>query len=394
MRLFIIRYNEIGLKSNNRSFFEDALMAHLRSEGGDGLRVNKIRGRIFARIPEENAETFRESLSRIPGIHSFSPAWELPVDMGEWKEFAWKNLKPRLAEGRAIPFRVTAQRSDKKFPMTSPEINTELGGEMVLRAGEKALSVSLKEPEINIGLEVYKGSSAMYFDTTSGLGGLPVGTAGKLLLLLSGGIDSPVAGYRMIRRGCRTDMIFFENRVFLGRKAHGKVCRLARRLSLYQREANLFVVPFADVQVAVRDNCDERYRVLLYRRLMLRIAQKVAERGGHLGLVTGENLGQVASQTLENMAAVESVTNLNVYRPLIADDKNDIVADAEKIGSFDISIEEAPDCCTVFMPRRPATRASIEQLDTQEQKLDIDALVDGALEKMEVLRDRENFAAD
>ena len=323
-------------------------------------------------------------LHYVAGLHSFSHAHPTDLDLEALKLAAEQALE-RSWKGRDhLRFRITTRRSNKKFPHRTVEVNEKVGSHLLEKHGSERLTVNLTQPEVDITLELQQERAMVYEGLESGMGGLPVGTGGRLLCLLSGGIDSPVAAYQMLRRGCEVDHIFFENRVFLGRAAYDKVHRLGQVLSRYQAKVRLHVVPFSDIQVAIRDHCSDRNRVVLYRRFMYRMAAEVAKQKGYLGLVNGECLGQVASQTLENIHAADMVADSCIYRPLISMDKVDIMRIARRIETYNISIEDAPDCCSVFMPRRPITRAKVEWLEEDEAKLDMEALVGEALEKMSV----------
>lgn len=381
----VVRYDEIGLKGQNRSFFEKALVDNLKSALCKDWQahVSKIRGRILIDAPEKYIDEIIKKAAHVPGVHSLSHGDRLERDMEVWKSHALKKLKT-WTKKFPVSFRITCKRSDKTFPQTSAEINAIIGAHLIDAMGSDQLNVQLKDPEVNIHLDIYGRFAVMFADHIPGPGGLPVGTAGDVLCLLSGGIDSPVAAYQMMRRGCRVHHVFFENRTFLGRAAYHKVEMLAKILNEIQLGSRLMVVPFSDIQVAIRDHCSSKNRVILYRRFMFRIAEALLREHRYKGLVTGECLGQVASQTLENMAAVDTVVGCPIYRPLIASDKIDIQNCAKKIGTYETSIVDAPDCCSVFMPKRPVTRARVELLERDEQKLDVSELEAKALENCEV----------
>ncbi|MBF0243746.1 MAG: tRNA 4-thiouridine(8) synthase ThiI [Planctomycetes bacterium] len=384
--IFLLRYDEIALKGRNRSHFEQALVKHLRwALYGSRPKISRIRGRILLEVEPGQEGSAREVIARIPGISNFSEGSRCGSDLETLKEKTLESFGQFWNRSDPVRFRISANRSDKTYPLKSTELNVALGSAVIGHFGGEKIHVSLNEPDFDIGIEIHKSGAFIYNGRTPGTGGLPVGTAGRVLCLLSGGIDSPVAAWRMMRRGCEVDYVFFENRPFLGRAAALKVMRLAELLARFQFRARLFIVPFADIQVAIRDLCQEKHRVVLYRRFMMRIANRILERGQHLGLVTGESLGQVASQTLENMAATDILAAAPVYRPLVAMDKLDIIKFARQIGSFDISIESAPDCCAVFMPQKPATRAKIEWLEEDEKKLDTEGLITAALDAVETI---------
>jgi tRNA uracil 4-sulfurtransferase len=385
--LYLLRYDEIGLKGGNRKLFEERLASHVREsvKGCGKLKVRRIQGRIIIDGDFERVEELEERLGKIPGLHSFSRGYHCELELEALKIAACEALRRSWDGKTPVTFRISTRRSNKKFPLRAVEVNVEVGAHLVRTFGQDLLKVKLENAEVDISLELQKQGAVVYEGLKKCIGGLPVGSAGRVLCLLSGGIDSPVAAFQMMRRGCWVDYIFFENRVFLGRAAYDKVVRLAKVLGSFQSRARLFVVPFSNIQVAIRDACTDRHRVVLYRRFMYRIADRVAKDHKLLGLVNGECLGQVASQTLENIQAVNQVVESCVYRPLISMDKVQIMQTSRAIGTFDISIEDAPDCCSVFMPAKPATRTKISWLKEDESKLDVEKLVSEAIENMELL---------
>ena len=388
-KIYIIRYSEIGLKGKNRYVFEDQLLKNIKKALKNKLEdfeCIKIRGRILLTINNSDAEEIVNStLPLIAGIHSFSCGEKVEENIEIWKEKCVELFKREWDGKSEVRFRISCVRSKKSFPQKSSDINAILGAECIQTFGADKLKVNLKNPQIDIGLEINQDGSIVYTGSTPGLGGLPVGTAGRVLCLLSGGLDSPVAAFHMMRRGCIVNYVFFENRTFLGRAAYDKVVRLAELLSPFQTKVKLHIVPFSEIQVDIRDKCEPKNRVVLYRRFMYRIAEKIMHKFDMLGLVTGENLGQVASQTLENIRSVDTVVNSVVYRPLISFDKQQIVDTARQIGTYETSIEEAPDCCSVFMPKRPTTRSIISKLEEDESILEVEELENKAIETMEVL---------
>ena len=383
--LYLLRYDEIGLKGGNRKLFEERLANHVRESirNCGKLKVRRVQARLLIEGEVERVEELEWRLVRIAGLHSFSRGYPCDLEIEALKKAALEALERSWDGQKTVTFRITTKRSNKAFPLRGMEVNVLVGNHLVQRYGQELLKVKLEEPEIEICLELQYHGAVVYQGLTKCIGGLPVGSAGRVLCLLSGGIDSPVAAYQMMRRGCQVDYIFFENRVFLGRAAFDKVQRLAAALGNYQPRARLFVVPFSNIQVAIRDHCTDRHRVVLYRRFMYRIADRVAIDNELLGLVNGESLGQVASQTLENIQAVNSVVKTCVYRPLICMDKVQIMQTSREIDAFDISVEDAPDCCAVFMPAKPITRAKISWLEEDERKIDVNALIEDALKGME-----------
>ncbi|MFQ5481309.1 MAG: tRNA uracil 4-sulfurtransferase ThiI [Nitrospinaceae bacterium] len=383
----LVRYDEIGLKGKNRRFFIDKLRGNIRARMGgfQEVRVDAPHGRVFLECAADDADEIAQRLQRVPGIASLSVGRTVEPDFDEMARLGTAWITPRLQEGRGLTFRVRTRRADKTFPGTSMDIDREVGGRILEGLREKGLEVSLGKPDFTLEIEIGAQRTVMFSQRIPGLGGLPVGSAGDALGLLSGGIDSPVAMFQIMRRGCRVHAVFFDNQPFMGRGGYDKVVRLCRLLGRYQEGARLFVVPFEDIQVAIRDHCRPANRVVLYRRMMYRIAQSIAQRHRCLALVTGESLGQVASQTLENLDAVSRVVAGSVFRPLIGLDKQEIIRQARSIGAYEISIEPHPDCCSVFMPNRPATRARIPELEDDETRYPWAALMEEALDRMETL---------
>ncbi len=386
-RTLVIRYDEIGLKGKNRRFFIDRLRQNIRFrlKGLDGVSINVPHGRILLECDEDQADELVRRLGFVPGIASLSvgvmmePELELIAQKGiEW-------ISPLLDSNPALKFCVRTKRSHKGFALTSSEVDHAVGGQIMQALSERGLCVNIGRPDFKLEIEIGMNHTVVFKDRVPGLRGLPVGSAGKVLGLLSGGIDSPVAMYRLLRRGCRVHGVFFDNKPYMGQGGYNKVLRLCGVLNRYQESMRLRVVPFEDIQVAIRDHCRPANRVVLYRRMMYRIAQAIADAEGYKALVTGESLGQVASQTLENLDAVSRVVDCSVFRPLIGMDKNEIITESKTIGTYDISIEAQPDCCSVFMPDRPATKAKIHELENDETRYPWQDLMQEALGKMEVL---------
>lgn len=390
-RTLLIRYDEIGLKGKNRRFFIDRLRQNIRAriKGLDGISISVPHGRILMECDESQADELVRRLGFVPGIASLSVGvmMEPELDAIAQKGIEW--ISPLLESNPALKFCVRTKRSHKGFSYTSNEVDHKVGGQIMQALSERGLSVSIDRSDFKLEIEIGMNHTVVFQNRVPGLGGLPVGSAGKVLGLLSGGIDSPVAMYRLIKRGCRVHAVFFDNRPYMGQGGYDKVIRLCGILNRYQESMRLRVVPFENIQVAIRDHCRPENRVVLYRRMMYRIAQAIADAEGYKALVTGEALGQVASQTLENLDAVSRVVDQSVFRPLIGMDKNEIIKESKKVGTYDISIEAQPDCCSVFMPDRPATKAKIVELENDETRYPWQDLMQEALEKIEVLDPEE-----
>ncbi len=388
-RTVLIRYDEIGLKGRNRKFFEKCLLRNIKRvlSGTDDIDYRSPRGRIFLDIPSSFAPECTARLKTVPGIASFSIGISMAPDFDAISVLGIQWIEPRLeSSGNSLKFCVKTRRSEKSFPKTSPEVNFEVGSRIMKQLSSRGLTVNIKEAEYVLEIEIGSSETVVFDNREPGLRGLPVGSSGNVLCLLSGGIDSPVSAFMMACRGCRVHFVFFDNQPFLGRGGYDKVLILAKKINHFQTRGTLFVVPFQDVQAAIRDHCNEENRVVLYRRMMYRIAAEIADRQGSLALVTGESLGQVASQTLENLAAVSCVTSVSVFRPLIGMNKESIISRAKEIGTYEVSIVPQPDCCSVFMPKNPVTRSKIPFLERDEEKIPWKELCDDALAKMEIIK--------
>ena len=394
MLTFIIHYNEIGLKGKNREWFEKILVRNIREklkkEGWSDFEVQRIFGRIVLKFSKvKNTDISAEKkvkkiLGSIFGIANFSPAEEVSQEMKVLKKACWNFLKDK----RFKTFRITTQRSNKNFPMTSEEINREVGGYIFDKLVEKKLKpkVSLKNPDEECRIEIVEKRAFIYATKCVGLGGMPVGTSGKALAMLSGGIDSPVAGYYGLKRGVKMDFIHFHSLPYTSTASNEKVEALAKKLLQFQINAKIFMVPFAKIQQEIVMKCPEKLRVIMYRRLMLRIAEKIAGREKYLALYSGESVAQVASQTLENILATNDAVNITVLRPLCGFDKSEIIARAQKIGTYEISILPHEDCCTRFVPKHPETRADLSAVRKAEKELDLEKIIREAIEGTEVVK--------
>jgi len=387
-RTVLIRYDEIGLKGGNRKYFEKCLLRNIKRvlSGSDDILYRSPRGRILLDISSSFAQDCTAQLKTVPGIASFSIGISMTPDFEAISALGVEWITPRLESGGSMKFCVKTRRSAKSFPQTSPEVNFEVGSRIMKQLSSKGLTVNINEAEYILEIEIGRLETVVFDNREPGLPGLPVGSSGNVLCLLSGGIDSPVSAYMMACRGCRVHFVFFDNQPFLGRGGYDKVLSLAKKINRFQTRGTLFVVPFQDMQSAIRDHCNEENRVVLYRRMMYRIAGEIADRYNFMALITGESLGQVASQTLENLAAVSCVTPLSVFRPLIGMNKESIINKAIEIGTYETSIEPQPDCCSVFMPDNPATRSKIPWLERDEEKFPWQELSQDALAKMEIIK--------
>jgi thiamine biosynthesis protein ThiI len=378
MNAIVIHYKELALKGRNRPWFVKQLVRNLRVAVG-GLDVRSIRS-VMGRIEIELAETvgspstwndLRDRIRRVFGIANFSCAGRAPLDFPPLASA----ILTDLADTETPSFRVSARRADKRLPFTSPQIEREVGG-LIKQA--KGWRVDLEDPALTIHLEMLPEHAFYYFGKEPGAGGLPTGSGGRVACLLSGGIDSPVAAYRMMRRGCSVLFIHFHSYPILSRASQEKVREIAALLTRYQLRSRLMLVPFGALQQQVLLGVAPELRVVIYRRLMLRIAETLARAWRARALVTGEVVGQVASQTLENLTAIAEATTMQVLRPLIGMDKDEIIAQAERLGTFPISIIPDQDCCQLFTPRHPATRARLEHIEEAERALPVTDMVNAA----------------
>lgn len=376
-RSFLCHYHEIALKGKNRRFFERVLRDNIQKalKGLDYAGVRRRYGRIQVLLkPDSPDEEIGRRLGRVFGIINFSRAWSCPPEL----ETVGRDLLDLIRERDFKTFKIHARRADKSFPIPSPEVNRRLGALVVQELGKK---VQLDDPDLTCYVHFLDRQTQLYFDRTRGAGGLPVSTGGKVAVLLSGGIDSPVAAYRIMRRGCRALFVHFHSYPHTSLEAQEKVRDLVRTLTTYQYRSHLYLVPFAEVQRQIVALTPTSTRVLLYRRMMVRIAERIAAREKALALVTGESIGQVASQTLENIRTISEAASRPILRPLIGMDKEEIIDQGRALGTFQTSIESDDDCCSLFVPRRPETRSTVSQLRDCEEALDIPALIQLALEE-------------
>ena len=374
--LIIARYHEIALKGRNRPFFVDKLARNLRRATSDlGGKVQILAGRVGIEVPDETPwETTRERISNVFGIANFSRTHAVPLDLPALEQAVVASLAGRPFTS----FRITTRRSYKNFPMNSGDIDRALGAAVQKATGVR---VSLEEPELTVFVEVLRDRILYSFERCPGAGGFPVGSSGRVMALLSGGIDSPVAVWRLMKRGCIVVPVHFHAFPLQDHTTIDKVTELARILTRYQFKTRLLLVPFAEAQQSIVASCPAPLRVVLYRRFMVRIAEALAERNRAKALVTGESLGQVASQTLDNVAAIDEAARLPILRPLIGMDKEEITREARRIGTFEVSTLPDQDCCQLFVPRSPATAARVDELHAAESALDVAGLVEAAVEQ-------------
>lgn len=380
--IILIKYGEIILKGLNRHIFEDKLVGNIKKAVGDSAHVYKSLATIYAE-PREDAD-IDELIAKIRnvfGIVSIARAAVCEKELSDICAAAAEYLKDELS--RVKTFKVETKRADKKYPLKSPQISAEVGG--ALLDAFKNLSVDVKNPDLIVNVEVRESAAYIYGGRIRGRGGMPTGTAGKAMLLLSGGIDSPVAGYMIAKRGATLEGIHFFSHPFTSELAKQKVLDLARELKGFTGSLRVHIVPFTQPQLQMREKCPAEHLTLIMRRMMMMIASEIAKKQGALCLVTGESLGQVASQTMEALAVTDDAASLPCFRPVIGMDKEDIVAIARDIGTFETSILPYEDCCTIFVPKHPTTRPKLEKILASEALLDVETLVRDAVEGTEVV---------
>lgn len=381
-KVIIVRYCEIHLKGKNRGYFEKVFMANLeRALTGIRHEIRKPSGRyIVENFDQERTDEILEKLSKVFGTHTLSAAYKVPADI----ETIYETVKLIAPAGGT--FKVITNRAAKSFPLHSMEVNSEIGGRLL--QDNPNLKVDVHAPQHEICIDIRENGDALVFSRhIKGAGGMPVGTSGKGILLLSGGIDSPVAGHMIAKRGMVLDGLHFHSYPYTNMQAREKVEQLAHILSGYTGGMNLHVVSVTHIQEAIHKNCPEEMMITLLRRFMMRIAERLAERVGGQCIVTGESLGQVASQTIEGMTSSGSVVKkLPILRPLVGFDKTEIIERAREIGTFETSILPYEDCCTVFLPKHPLIRPKMEDVLRAEARLDVEKLIEEAFETLETLR--------
>ena len=382
-RVIIIRYSEIYLKGKNRGFFERAFETNLRRalESFEAELIKNSGRYLVQNFPEYQTEEIVEKLKKVFGLHTLSVAYETTSDMDSIFEAA------KLVARTEGTFKVESHRGDKKYPLTSVEISKTLGG-LLLDYAKGGLKVDVHKPSFTVRVDIRENGKALVFgEFIEGANGMPVGTAGKGLLLLSGGIDSPVAGHMMAKRGLKVDCLHFHSYPYTNMQAKEKVVDLAKILSEYTCGTNLYTVKVTHIQEAIHEKCREDFMITLLRRFMYRIAERHAMRIGAQCIITGESLGQVASQTIEGMTSSNSVVEqLPVLRPLVGFDKNEIIDRSVKMGAYETSILPFEDCCTVFLPEFPVIRPKMSDILREEAKLDIEVLIAEAFESVEKIK--------
>ncbi|ADU74215.1 thiamine biosynthesis protein ThiI [Acetivibrio thermocellus AD2] len=385
-KVILVRYGEILLKGLNRPIFEDKLMSNIKRaiHKLGKVRITKSQARIYIEPLEENYD-FDEALkllSKVFGIVSVSTVWKIDSDFECIKENSVKMVKDLINREGYKTFKVETKRGNKRFPMDSPEISRQLGGYILRNVPE--LSVDVKNPDFILYVEV-REFTYIYSEIIQAVCGMPLGSNGKAVLLLSGGIDSPVAGWMIAKRGVEIEAVHFYSYPYTSERAKEKVIELTKILATYCQKINLHIVPFTEIQLEINEKCPHEELTIIMRRAMMRIAEIIANKTGALALVTGESVGQVASQTIQSLVVTNAVVSLPVFRPLIGMDKNEVVDIAKKIGTFETSILPYEDCCTVFVAKHPTTKPKLERIQLSESRLNMEELINKAVENTEVL---------
>lgn len=381
--VILIKNGELALKGLNRMTFEDMLIKNLKHRlwGMGEISVRKAQSTIYIE-PKSDDYPFKdalEAMKQVFGIAAFTRAVRVEKNIDEILSVAPEYLAERLKNAKT--FKVESKRADKSFPLTSPEISRELGGAILQKYPH--LSVDVHNPDEIVNVEIRDYGAYIHGQQLKGAGGMPVGSAGRAQVLISGGIDSPVAAYMMAKRGVELNAVHFASPPYTSPRAEQKVMKLLKKVSCYSGAIRVGVVPFTEIQELIGEKCQEEYFTLIMRRFMMRIAERLARKRNCLALVTGESVGQVASQTMHALAVTDAVVNMPVFRPVIGMDKEEIIRISRKIDTFTTSIEPYEDCCTVFTPKHPRTRPAIAAVEEAESMLNIEELVEKAVEGTE-----------
>lgn len=381
-KVILVRYGEIHLKGKNRWMFDDMLLENMKHATKDfNVKIERVSGRYLVKGYKESKEkALIARLENVAGLYSVSPAIEFPHDQNTLKQVALDLVKEYSGT-----FKVETNRADKTYAMNSMEVSRDVGG--FILAKNKNVTVDIHHPQKTIQIDIREnGKTYVFLDIYHCVGGLPVGSAGKGLLLLSGGIDSPVAGYMMAKRGVKLAALHFHSYPYTSLQAKEKVLDLAKVVSKYNGSMRVYVVSFTAIQEAIHEHCDPDFMITIMRRFMMRVAEYICKKEGYQMIITGESLGQVASQTIESMTVIGNVIqDIPLLKPLVAFDKVDTIEISKKIGAFDISIQPYEDCCTVFLPKTPVTRPKLAKTLREEQRLDVEALMEKALQDIEII---------
>lgn len=381
--VILLKLGEIVLKGQNRRSFEETLLKNIRrriAPKGE-YQISIAQSTIYVEPMRDDCDLdeAEDAISKVFGVVAYSRACIVPKDLAEIQKAAVEYLADELNAARV--FKVESKRADKKFPYKSPEISNEVGGYIL--ENYPHIAVDVHNPDVTVRVEIREKGAYIHSDPKPGAGGIPVGTGGKASILISGGIDSPVAAWMMARRGVELTAIHFASPPYTSERAQDKVERLLKKVSEYAGRIPMYIVNFTEIQEHIRDYCPEELSTVIMRRFMMRVAERISREEQCHAITTGENLGQVASQTMQAIECTDACANLPVFRPLIGTDKSEIVKTAQRIGTFDISIEPFEDCCTVFTPRHPRTKPTVKLLMGAEKNLDVDGLVERCMQSLE-----------
>lgn len=385
--LILIKYGEIALKGLNKPVFEQKLLDNIKSrlDSIGKFSVRKAQSTVYVEPLEQGAPMDEAAcaLKKVFGIVNICPAVKCGKTLEEIGQTAVELLKEKT-EGENFTFKVESRREDKSFPLKSPELSAEVGG--IILSNMKNLKVDVHKPDITVNVEV-RGEAYVYVDKEKGAGGMPVGTNGRATILLSGGIDSPVAGFMIAKRGVVLEAVHFHSHPYTSDRAKEKVIDLAGIMAGYCGKIRLHIVPFTEIQLEIIDKCPKNYLTIIMRRIMMRIAEKISVQNESSALITGESIGQVASQTMESLVCTDASVNMPVFRPLIGMDKEEIVEISKRIGAFETSVLPYEDCCTIFVPKHPKTKPSLTEIEEAEKALvNIEEMIDTAIENTEILK--------
>ncbi|MDK2805128.1 MAG: tRNA uracil 4-sulfurtransferase [Thermoanaerobacterium sp.] len=382
MDIILIKYGELALKGDNRAFFENKLVKNIKEalKGYDGIKVEKTHGRIYVEC-DGNVNEVIDKLRKVFGIVGMTVAKKVDLDLDAIYNAAIELM--RSYSGKS--FKVETRRPNKSFPYESMEISRMVGGKILQNVED--VHVDVHNPDIVLNIEI-REKAYLYSGITDGIGGMPLGTNGRAVVLLSGGIDSPVAAWMMMKRGVEIEAVYFHSPPYTQERAKDKVIDLCKKLSEYGQDIYLHVVNFTDFQLAIYDKCPPKMTTIIMRRMMMRVAENIANKYGAKALITGESLGQVASQTIESLYCTNAVTHMPVFRPLIGMDKSEIVEISQKIGTYDISIRPYEDCCTIFVPKHPIIKPDLEEVIEGEKNIDYEKFIDSlAIDQIKIKQD-------
>ena len=383
--ILIVKYGEIGVKGKNRYLFENKLIKNIKNmlKPLGEYNVYKEYGRIYVDVNDDDYEEVMEEVRKVFGIVGVCPGIKAEKDYDVLKATALKLIEQKIEEG-AKTFKVESRRGDKSLPLTSQEMSIDIGGYILSNVKDR-IKVDVRNPEVKVRCEYRELNTMVYTDSVPGYGGLPMGTAGKAMSLLSGGIDSPVATWMVAKRGMDIECIHFHTYPFTSERSREKVLDLARTLSRYCGPIKVHCCNILEIEKEITEKLNREETTIHSRRFMMMITQRLAEQRHCQAIVTGESIGQVASQTIYGLTCTNAVCSLPVFRPLIAMDKSDIIDIAQEIGTYDISIVPEEDCCSVFAPKKPITKPKLERIEKSEEKLDIEALIEGAMATIETI---------